>query len=160
MSCDPIAEYSKIGIFLRRAGSLFSGLCPFHEETVGSFFVYPDLSYYCQGCKKGGPFKKLLKDLEISGVPDLNFERLSLPEAFSNTDVISFYFFEFMILIKDLAPMEKKKFILNYERLRMAVDYLTFENTGAEDLMRFFFAHYSKLKQGVEECQKSKNSRS
>ena len=42
-------------ISIRRAGSVFVGLCPFHEEANPSFTIYPDSqSYYCWGCGSSG----------------------------------------------------------------------------------------------------------
>ena len=42
-------------VTLKRAGSRFSGLCPFHNEKTGSFTVFPDTkSFYCFGCGAGG----------------------------------------------------------------------------------------------------------
>ncbi len=40
---------------LTRKGKNMVGLCPFHSEKTGSFFIYPDSqSYYCFGCGAGG----------------------------------------------------------------------------------------------------------
>ena len=40
---------------LKRAGSNYSGLCPFHSEKTGSFTVFPATkSFYCFGCGAGG----------------------------------------------------------------------------------------------------------
>ncbi|MBI5309793.1 MAG: DNA primase [Actinobacteria bacterium] len=40
---------------LRRAGSQYTGLCPFHEERTPSFSVNPtEKLYYCFGCQEGG----------------------------------------------------------------------------------------------------------
>lgn len=40
---------------LKRAGSNFSGLCPFHSEKTPSFTVFPATrSFYCFGCGAGG----------------------------------------------------------------------------------------------------------
>ncbi|MDD6264741.1 MAG: DNA primase [Clostridia bacterium] len=48
---DVIGEY----VSLKRAGSNFVGLCPFHSEKTPSFTVFTDTkSYYCFGCGSGG----------------------------------------------------------------------------------------------------------
>lgn len=53
-ACDiqqVIAPYTR----LTRRGKNLVGLCPFHSEKTGSFFVYPEnQSYYCFGCGAGG----------------------------------------------------------------------------------------------------------
>lgn len=42
-------------INLKRAGSNFNGLCPFHSEKTPSFIVFPSTqSFYCFGCGAGG----------------------------------------------------------------------------------------------------------
>ena len=42
-------------VTLKRAGSNFSGSCPFHSEKTPSFVVFPSTqSYYCFGCGAGG----------------------------------------------------------------------------------------------------------
>ncbi len=38
---------------LKRAGSRFVGICPFHSENTPSFFVYRD-KFHCFGCGEGG----------------------------------------------------------------------------------------------------------
>ncbi|MEE9273690.1 MAG: DNA primase [bacterium] len=46
-----IGEY----VALRRAGSAFKGLCPFHEEKTPSFTVNPRMNIFkCFGCNVGG----------------------------------------------------------------------------------------------------------
>ncbi len=40
---------------LKKSGKNYKGLCPFHAEKSGSFYVWPDSeSYYCFGCKESG----------------------------------------------------------------------------------------------------------
>ncbi len=40
---------------LKRAGSNYNGLCPFHSEKTPSFTVFPDnQSFFCFGCEAGG----------------------------------------------------------------------------------------------------------
>jgi len=42
-------------VTLKRAGSNYGGLCPFHSEKTPSFTVFPDSeSFYCFGCGAGG----------------------------------------------------------------------------------------------------------
>ncbi len=42
-------------VTLKRAGSNFNGLCPFHNEKTPSFTVFPGTkSFYCFGCGAGG----------------------------------------------------------------------------------------------------------
>ena len=49
----PVVEAA--GVELRGRGRVRQGLCPFHEETEGSFTVYADTQrFYCFGCGLGG----------------------------------------------------------------------------------------------------------
>jgi DNA primase len=55
-----------------RSGRNFKCLCPFHQETTPSFYIYTDSnSYYCFGCQASGN--------TISYI--MNIEGLSFPEA-------------------------------------------------------------------------------
>jgi DNA primase len=50
---------------LRRAGTRFSGLCPFHDERTPSFSVNPvEKLYYCFGCGEGGDAFKFVQQTE------------------------------------------------------------------------------------------------
>src|SRR5438876_7527803 len=50
---------------LRRRGSRFVGLCPFHEERTPSFSVDPANNlYYCFGCQAGGDVFNFLEEKE------------------------------------------------------------------------------------------------
>src|SRR5947208_3103935 len=51
----PIVELVSETVALKRAGSAYKGLCPFHAEKTPSFIVTPDReSWHCFGCGKGG----------------------------------------------------------------------------------------------------------
>ncbi len=42
-------------VSLKRAGSNYNGLCPFHSEKTPSFTVFPDTQgFFCFGCEAGG----------------------------------------------------------------------------------------------------------
>ena len=53
---------------LKKSGSTFSGLCPFHKEQTASFSVVPAKRiYHCFGCKEGGDcFSFVMKIQNIS----------------------------------------------------------------------------------------------
>lgn len=55
---------------LKRAGSNYSGLCPFHSEKTPSFTVFPaDGSFYCFGCGVGGnaiTFVRRIENLDFT----------------------------------------------------------------------------------------------
>jgi DNA primase len=50
---------------LKKAGSRFKGLCPFHQEKTPSFHVDPDKGYYkCFGCGKSGDIFDFVRETE------------------------------------------------------------------------------------------------
>lgn len=52
---NPIEDVISSYIVLKRAGSNYNGLCPFHSEKTPSFTVFPSTqSFYCFGCGAGG----------------------------------------------------------------------------------------------------------
>src|ERR687894_2849219 len=51
----PVVELVGETVELKRAGSAFKGLCPFHPEKTPSFVVTPGReSWHCFGCGEGG----------------------------------------------------------------------------------------------------------
>ena len=59
-------------IALKRSGSGYQGLCPFHNEKTPSFHVNPQLQIYkCFGCQKGGNVITFV----------MEYENVSFPEA-------------------------------------------------------------------------------
>lgn len=50
---------------LKKAGTNFKGLCPFHQEKTPSFIVFPDSqNFHCFGCGKGGDIFTFYMELE------------------------------------------------------------------------------------------------
>ncbi len=58
-------------VSLKRAGSNYNGLCPFHSEKTPSFTVFPDnQSFFCFGCEAGGDaftFVMRMENLDYKG---------------------------------------------------------------------------------------------
>ena len=58
-------------VSLKRAGSNYGGLCPFHSEKTPSFTVFPDnQSFFCFGCEAGGDaftFIMRMENLDYKG---------------------------------------------------------------------------------------------
>ena len=61
---DVVSDYVR----LKRSGSRYKGLCPFHNEKTPSFSVDPDQNlYYCFGCSNGGDLFAFLQNIEGVG---------------------------------------------------------------------------------------------
>jgi DNA primase len=61
----PIVDLVGETVALKRAGSAYKGLCPFHAEKTPSFIVTPDReSWHCFGCGKGGDVFTFLMERE------------------------------------------------------------------------------------------------
>ena len=56
---------------LRRVGSRWSGLCPFHDERTPSFSVDPAKKlYHCFGCGEGGDAISFVRQTEALEFPE------------------------------------------------------------------------------------------
>ena len=73
---DVVSDYVR----LKKQGTRFVGLCPFHNEKTPSFSVDPRQGlFYCFGCKAGGDLFKFVE--EIEGVGFLDAVRLLAERA-------------------------------------------------------------------------------
>jgi DNA primase len=56
---------------LRKAGTTYKGLCPFHGEKTPSFVVTPSRdSWHCFGCGEGGDIFSFVMRRESLSFPD------------------------------------------------------------------------------------------
>lgn len=76
---DVVSRYTS----LRKRGSTFLGLCPFHQEKTPSFTVSVEKGlYYCFGCGEGGDvftFLQRMDNLTFSEAVEVLAERYSIP---------------------------------------------------------------------------------
>ena len=64
---DVVSDYVR----LKKRGSNFFGLCPFHEEKTPSFSVNPELQIYkCFGCGAGGDVFRFVREVEGMSFPE------------------------------------------------------------------------------------------
>ncbi|MBU4369879.1 DNA primase [Patescibacteria group bacterium] len=64
---DFVSEY----VQLKRSGTSFRGICPFHQEKTPSFFVSPEKQiWHCFGCSKGSDLFGFLMEIEGIDFPE------------------------------------------------------------------------------------------
>ncbi|MFA5525072.1 MAG: CHC2 zinc finger domain-containing protein, partial [Tissierellales bacterium] len=85
---DVVSEH----ITLKRTGSNYVGLCPFHDEKTPSFSVSPNKQmYHCFGCGEGGDvISFIMKHTNIDFIESLellaNRANIALDEKEANID--------------------------------------------------------------------------
>ena len=77
-AAHPLGDFVEAsGVELRGTGRVRQGLCPFHEETEGSFTVYSDTErWFCFGCSTGGDVLDFMQRAEGLNLPEA-IERLA-----------------------------------------------------------------------------------
>jgi DNA primase len=94
---------------LKRAGSEFRALCPFHQEKTPSFYVNPaKQSFYCFGCGAGGAVFQFLMQYENVDFPE-SVRRLASRAGISIVDE------EFSALEEERLTQRKRLLRLHFE---------------------------------------------
>ena len=64
-NASDIVEIIGYYMLIKRAGTNFIGLCPFHKEKTPSFNISPSRQiFHCFGCHKGGDVFTFLREFE------------------------------------------------------------------------------------------------
>jgi hypothetical protein len=68
-----IVDYIGQYVVLKKSGNKFMGVCPFHSEKKGSFFVMPNTqTWHCFGaCNTGGDIITFVQKYEHIGVKEV-----------------------------------------------------------------------------------------
>ncbi|NNE47666.1 MAG: DNA primase [Rhodothermales bacterium] len=83
-AASDIVDVDSDYVRLKKRGSNFVGLCPFHNEKTPSFNVNPRMQIYkCFGCSAGGDVFQFVKQVEKSEFP----EAVRLLAARANIDI-------------------------------------------------------------------------
>jgi DNA primase len=80
-SADPVQVIGEV-VALKRRGTRFVGLCPFHQEKTPSFTVNDEGLWYCFGCGTGGDIFRFIMEQEGVGFGEAVrsvAERLGIP---------------------------------------------------------------------------------
>ena len=126
-------------VTLKRAGSNYSGLCPFHSEKTPSFVVFPGTqSFYCFGCGAGGDvvsFTMRAENLDYVSALKVLAQRsgITLPDEDDRTNVSGVsrqrvldmnkeaaIFFRNM-LFDENAGREARDYLFNKRKLSMSI---------------------------------------
>jgi DNA primase len=100
---------------LKKAGRLFKGLCPFHNEKTPSFTVDPEKQlYHCFGCGEGGNVYTFI----------MKMERMDFPEAVQYLAEKAGYTLRTEEKLKDKRA-DQSKLTRLYSLNKRAMDYFT-----------------------------------
>ena len=131
-------------VILRKNGSNFKGLCPFHPEKTPSFMVNPQRqSYHCFGCNEGGDVFSFLMKSHGMSFPEALKERarryqIPLPESnLSQQDRERLQKIDHLHTANALAAEIYHELLLTDPRAQAARDYLAKRKTPAEIIAKF-----------------------
>ena len=155
---DVISGYVR----LKKKGSTYFGLCPFHNEKTGSFSVSPDKQmYYCFGCGAGGNVFTFLMEYENFTFPEAMealAERagITLPkqemskEAKQESDKRS------MLLEINREAGKYYYMLLRNERGKLALDYFRKRELTDATMQKFGLGYSDKYSDDLYRYLKSK----
>ena len=132
---DVIASY----VNLKRAGSNYQGLCPFHSEKTPSFTVFPNTeTFHCFGCGAGGDvisFVMRAENLEYPDAIEFLAKRagLAMPEDEGGEKTVSRS--RYYEMNRDAARFFNK--CLSLPEAKEARDYLAKRGLSAAAVKRF-----------------------
>ena len=123
-----IVDVASDYVQLKRSGSRFMGLCPFHSEDTPSFSIDPEKNlYYCFGCQNGGDVFKFVQEIEgvgfLEGVRMLA-ERYGIPLPEEETDPEAANEREAILHALRFAARFFYRQLTQTDRGRPALDYL------------------------------------
>lgn len=143
---DVISDYVK----LKKQGSSYFGLCPFHNEKSPSFSVSPGKQmYYCFGCGAGGNVYTFIMEYENYTFPEavkLLADRagVDLPEMEYSEEARKQADLKSVILEINKMAGQFYYFRLKQEKGRTGYDYLTGRGLTPDTIKRFGLGYSGK----------------
>jgi hypothetical protein len=147
--------YTKFGVDLQAHGRTWKGLCPFHIEDTPSFVVYPNASFYCFGCQRGGSyaqFRKYCGDdddafVAVCQEPD-NIKEKSLFDLIKLKVQLDA---ELFLLLEDVPYKVKRKAWERFDEIWLDVSFLESEqDSDLIDVLLLLRSSFSEIKKFVK----------
>ena len=146
-SANDIVDVISSYVTLKRKGSSYFGLCPFHKEKTGSFSVAPDKQiYHCFGCGEGGDVIKFIMKVENIGYREaIEFlaerARITLPTVdYNGLNMSQKELIEREEHKKQILAINKEAgrfFYKNIEKSKLAKDYIAKRHIEPKTVARF-----------------------
>ncbi|MBP5204175.1 DNA primase [bacterium] len=140
-------------VSLKKTGANYSGLCPFHKEKTGSFFVNEDLQRYkCFGCGKSGDIFNFVQEIE-----HLDFKETL--EKLANQAGVKLDHVEKNTKYKDLEDINYIATKYYYKELKKdarATKYVKERGLNQESIKNFGIGYAPKYPNLLQELNKAK----
>ena len=140
-------------VSLKKTGANYSGLCPFHKEKTGSFFVNEDLQRYkCFGCGKSGDIFNFVQEIE-----HLDFKETL--EKLANQAGVKLDHVEKNTKYKDLEDINYIATKYYYKELKKdarATKYVKERGLNQESIKNFGIGYAPKYPNLLQELNKTK----
>ena len=156
-----IVDFINQYVSLKKSGSSFQGLCPFHHEKTPSFKVFENRqTFHCFGCNESGDiFSFIMKIEHMSFYEAVNFlaekEGISIDKNFKNSNNDDLIKKELYILYKDIANLYYKM-LLSSEG-NTGLNYFKNRELTIETIKKFGLGYSIDNNKYINEYLKSKN---
>ena len=156
-----IVDFINQYVSLKKSGSSFQGLCPFHHEKTPSFKVFENRqTFHCFGCNESGDiFSFIMKIEHMSFYEAVNFlaekEGISIDKNFKNSNNDDLIRKELYILYKDIANLYYKM-LLSSEG-NTGLNYFKNRELTIETIKKFGLGYSIDNNKYINEYLKSKN---
>ena len=134
---DPLTIFSHY-LSLKKSGSRFKALCPFHSEKTPSFYAASNGMFHCFGCGSGGDvitFVMLMEKLDFRECIQLLSTRYGIPLKFTTTGERKEK--DDLLDLMRQATDFYHNLLTNHESGREALDYLDQRGISRETVKRF-----------------------
>jgi DNA primase len=147
---NDIVEVISAYLPLKKKGSEFVALCPFHNEKTPSFYVVPQKQmFYCHGCHKGGDVFKFLCEYEHIHYPEAIRrlgERIGIDVPEDNSESsLKRSVKESMLRIHEEFTQYWHRQLLTSPEGHIARDYLEKRGVSAQSIEDFRLGYAPKL---------------